>query len=77
MLHNWLGHKVLLRMEFGKEQILLTDAGDVWFATPMKAGWTDLSTLVAKPMDAASVLGRQGYLIGLKEIESFLAKAVR
>lgn len=77
MLHNWLGHKVLLRMEFGNEQILLTDSGDVWFATPAKAGWTDLRTLVEKPVHTATVLGDQGYAIGIKEIETFLAKAIR
>jgi len=76
MLQNWLGHKVLLRMEFGKEHILLTDAGDVWFVTRGKTGWTNLRTLVEKPMDAATVLGRKGYAIGLKEIETFLAKAI-
>jgi hypothetical protein len=76
LLRNWLGHKVLLRMEFGEEQILLTDSGDVWFAAPAKAGWTDLQTLTEKPMHAATVLGEQGFAIGLREIETFLAKAI-
>jgi hypothetical protein len=77
LINNRMGHKVLLRMEFDSKQIVLTDAGDVWFMTRVKSGVTDLRTLVEKPMRAAVVLGEQGYGIGLEEIETFLAKAVR
>jgi hypothetical protein len=64
-------------MRFGEVRILLTDSGDVWFATSAKAAWTDLQTLTEKPMHALNVLGEQGYKIGLREIETFLAKAIR
>jgi hypothetical protein len=64
-------------MNFGKEQIILSRNGDVWFAKSTKAYWIGLRALIEEPTLAVSALGQRGYKIGLGEIEAFLAKATR